>query len=639
MNQQDLPRKAKERAVLACSVAMVLFQLYTAATFPLSSFMQTAVHLGFALTIIFLTNPLQWKGKMLLPGKIVTGLCLVGGLAFNVNVLWVQGVFAPIESYRLSPHNFVLAIIALAVILEATRRVTGLIMVVVVLVFLAYCFAGPYLPGMLGHPGLRLGRVLSTSYLTIQGFYGIPLQMSAQEIFSLLAYGAFLFAMGGSDFIMDIAKITVGRMMGGIAKVAVIASGLFGTISGSGPANSASVGTFTIPAMIISGYRPAFAAAVEAAASVGGQIMPPVMGAASFLIAQNLSMPYGDLILAAAIPALLYYGAVFLSVDCEARRVNLKPLAGEEIPSWREVLTGRMHIVLSIALLVYLLDIGKYGVAFSGFWAIVANFAGYLAQELVLYRRIRVRVLAGAVRDGCVNASKSGSLIAVTSAAAGIILGIIDLSGFAIKLTSSLTELAGGSTYLLLVLSMVASIILGMGLPTVACYILVAALAVPAMIAGGIEPLAAHMFAFYFAIMSNLTPPVALTAYVAAGIAKSNPIHVACIGTRLGIMGFAIPYVFAYRPGVFLLGSAWDIVYSTGICLLASSALVFGFMGYLRRKLGIHERFLLVFGGGALLWPTVYADCIGIVSVILFLCVFALRKPSPSAASPQPERV
>lgn len=628
MSEQNTFSSLKEKAILYLSIAMTLFQLYTAATFPLSSFMQTAVHLSFAMTIIFLSNPIECRSSLRVPAMLFTLFCLLGGLAFNLNVLMVQGDFPARESYSMSPHNLALSIIAIITILEATRRVTGIVMAIVVAVFFCYCFVGPYLPGMLGHPGLRLGRVLSTSYITIQGFYGIPLQMSAQEIFSLLAYGAFLFSFGGGDFILDLSKITVGKLTGGIAKVAVIASGLFGTISGSGPANTASVGAFTIPTMIRTGYTPTFAAAVEAAASVGGQIMPPVMGAASFLIAQNLNMPYGELILAAFIPSLLYYGAVFLSVDCESRRLRMKALETSEIPDWRKVLPGRMHIILSMLVLIYLLVIEKYGVAYAGFWAIVALFLCYAVQEMLLYRKIRLAPLREAICGGCVGAAKSGALIAATSAAAGIILGIIDLTGLAIKLTASLTSIAGGSTFVLLVMSMIASLILGMGLPTVACYILVAALAVPAMVAGGIEPLAAHMFAFYFAIMSNLTPPVALTAYVAAGIAKANPITVACVGTRLGIMGFAIPFVFAYRPGVFLIGSFGEIVYSTVICAIASGALVFGLMGYLKRKLSSFERIILIAGGAALLWPDVMADFIGIVCVLFFLVLFFFRKPT-----------
>ncbi|MDL2210375.1 TRAP transporter fused permease subunit [Desulfovibrio sp. OttesenSCG-928-O18] len=622
-NEKGLP--IKETAIVVLSVAMVLFQLYTAATFPLASFMQTAVHLGFALTIIFLANPLKWAGPWRIPGLIVTALLILGGLAFNLNVLWVQGDFPPMESYKMSPHNFFLAIVAIICVLEGARRVTGLIMVVVVLVFLAYCALGPYLPGMFGHPGIKLGRVLSTSYITIQGMYGIPLQMSSQEIFSLLAYGGFLFSFGGGDFIMDFSKIVVGRLVGGIAKIAVIASALFGTISGSGPANTASTGAFTIPTMIRSGYSPTFAAAVEASASVGGQLMPPVMGAASFLIAQNLNMPYGDLIIAAAIPSFLFYAAVFLAVDCESRLLNLKPLDQKDVPPVNSLFKGRWHVIASLAILIYLLVIEKYGVAYSGFWAIVALFATYLVQELIQYKRIRMGVLWEAFKDGSIQSAKSGSLIAATSAAAGIILGSIDLTGLAIKLTASLTSLAGGSTFLLLVFSMIASLILGMGLPTVACYILVAALAVPAMVQGGIPPLAAHLFAFYFAIMSNLTPPVALTAYVAAGIAKADPIRTSIVGSRLGIMGFAIPFVFVYRPGMLFIGSPIDTIYSIGVAVLAASTLVFGLMGYFRRKLAPLERLLLTFGGACLLWPTVSADIIGACSLGVFTFMYIAR--------------
>jgi TRAP transporter 4TM/12TM fusion protein len=309
----------------------------------------------------------------------------------------------------------------------------------------------------------------------------------------------------------------------------------------------------------------------------------------------------------------LYYFGIFIAVDCQARLLGLKPLPRNEIPMARDVFQGSSPIIISVIVLIYLLLVEQFGPSSSGFWATATLIVSFIIQEAVTKKRFDIFDLWKKILDGCVQGAASGSLIAVASAAAGIILGIVDLSGLAIKFTSSLVALSAGNIVLLLVFTMIASIVLGMGLPTVACYILVSALAVPALIKVGILPIAAHMFSFYFAIMSNLTPPVALTAYVAAGIANANPIKTAFIGSRLGLMGFALPFVFIFRPSLLLEGSTFDIFYSIIIAIIAVLGVTFSLSGFLIRRLFLHERGLLFIGGLSLLYPAYYMDIIGII--------------------------
>jgi TRAP transporter 4TM/12TM fusion protein len=608
------------------SVAMVLFHLYTAANIPFRAFIQGAVHLGFAIIIIFLATPFTIRGKKNILTKTVNWMLIIAAFAFNFRIIAAMGEIPPWVSFNLSKLDFILALLAISVTIEATRRCTGLAMPLVIIFFLAYAFTGPFLPGIFAHPGLSLQRVLSTSYLTVQGIYGVPIGISSVDIFILVAYGGFMFNLGGGEFIMNFSKFLVGGMVGGIAKIAVVASAFFGTISGSGPANAASTGNFTIPTMIGMGYQREFAAAVESAASVGGQIMPPVMGAASFIMAEYLGVPYSKIMLAALFPSLLYYFGIFIAVDCQARLLGLNPLPRKEIPLAKDVFRGSSHIIISMVVLVYLLLVEQFGPSASGFWAIVSLVIAFIIEEAVIKRQFDIVNLLKRILDGCLQGAASGSLIAVASAAAGIILGIVDLSGLAIKFTSSLVSMSAGNIALLLVLTMLASIVLGMGLPTVACYILVAALAVPALIKAGILPIAAHMFSFYFAIMSNLTPPVALTAYVAAGIANANPIRTAFIGSRLGLMGFALPFVFIVRPGLLLEGSTFDIFYGIMIAVIAVSVVTFSLSGFFIRRLLLHERVLLFIGGVSLLYPAYYMDMIGILTSSAALLIIIKNK-------------
>ena len=576
INGKNVPAWRSKVSLVLTAVAccMALFHEYTTATLPLTGFMQMAVHLGFAMTIVGLVQIAKNKSERLNLKDLVGLVIIVFGLAANIRILATKGFISPKLTATLSLSDKILAILIIVGILLAVQRAIGTSMCVVALVFLAYAFIGPYMPGLLKHDGITLNRLLSSTYLTVQGVFGTALSTSAKEIFPLMIYGGIMVAFGGGDLMMALAERAFGSFRGGIAKVSVLSSALFGMVSGAGPANAATTGTFTIPMMKKSGYSPAFAGAVEATASVGGQIMPPIMGASAFIMAENLNLSYTTLILCALPAALMYYMACFLAVDVEAQRLKLTGMSKEEIPDLKPIMKENWYLLLSVATLVVLLCAFGYGPGTSGFWATVVLLVSEVAANLIRKRKFPIKTFLDAITDGAKNASN----IAVACAAAGIILCVVDRSGLAVKMTSLMVALSGGHIAVMLIMAAIASLIMGMALPTVACYVIVASLCAPPLISAGVPPIAAHFFAFYFGLISNITPPVALTAFVAAGIAEANPIKTACQATKLGIAGFIVPFMFVYDSSILLQGTALQNVYGIFRCtvMILSVAVMIG---------------------------------------------------------------
>lgn len=579
-NKLQILRRRTGAVLTVVACLMALFHEYTTATLPLTGFLQMAVHLAFAMIIVALVQFMRNDSDHFNLKDLSSLLIIVCGLICNVRILATGGFISAKLTTNLSTMDTVLAILFILGILLAVKASIGNSMMVVAVVFLAYAFVGPWMPGLLKHNGITLNRLLSSAYLTVQGVFGTALSTSAKEIFPLMIYGGIMVAFGGGDLMMALAEQAFGRFRGGIAKVAVLSSALFGMVSGAGPANAATTGTFTIPMMKKSGYSKEFSAAVEATASVGGQIMPPIMGASAFIMAENLNLSYTTLILCAFPAALLYYLACFLSVDVEAQRLNLKAMSKEDIPDLKPILRESWYLLLSVGTLIVLLCVFNYGPGSAGFWATVVMFVSEIVANLVRRRRFPVKKLLESVTDGARNASS----IAVACACAGIILCVVDRSGLAVKMTSLMVTISGGNIALMLIMSAIASLIMGMALPTVACYVIVASLCAPPLINAGVLPIAAHFFAFYFGLISNITPPVALTAFVAAGIAKSNPIKTACVATRLGIAGFIVPFMFVFDPSILLQGSTFDIVVGLIRCtvVVLSVAVLIG--GYWKNR-------------------------------------------------------
>lgn len=545
-------RKTAKIAISIIAILMIAFHEYTTATLPLTGFMQTAVHLAFAITILGLCIISQNKNEIITYKDVSATVMIVLSLIFNIRILTTGGFISARLTANLSAFDAYVAAIAVVAVLMATRRAIGMAMVWVSLVFIAYAFTGPYLPGLLTHSGITLKRFLSVVYLTNEGIYGSPLSISASEIFPLMIYGGIMVGLGGGDLLMGIAQKAFGTYRGGIAKVAVLSSALFGMLSGAGPANAATTGTFTIPMMKKYGYAPHFAAAVEATASVGGQIMPPIMGASAFIMADYLGTSYGNLILCAAPAAVLYYFAVYLAVDVEAQKLGLTGLPREAIPPVMPLLREHWHLLISVFVLIGLLIFAKYGPGAAGFWATVVLVASETLSCLIRRKHPDFKEFLVYLTD-CV---RNASSIAISCACAGIILSIVDRSGLAIKMTSLMLALSGGKVIVMLLMAAFASLIMGMALPTVACFIVVATMIAPSLIDAGVNQYSAYFFAFYFGMVSNITPPVALTAFVAAGIAGSDPIKTACTATRIGIAAYALPFLFVWQPGLLLQGDS-----------------------------------------------------------------------------------
>ena len=509
-----------------------------------------------------------------------------------------------------------IAIIAILLLMEACRRVVGLPILIVVSCFIAYAYFGAYIPGYFSHRGFTVQRIATHLYFTTEGVIGTPLAVCSTFIFLFILFGAFLERTGIGQFFIDIANSLAGKATGGPAKVAVIASALQGTITGSSVANTVSSGSFTIPMMKKMGYRPEFAAAVEAAASTGGQIMPPIMGAAAFLMSEMTGIPYSNIIIAAIIPAFLYFTGIMIMVHLEAKRYGLKGLPAEEIPNFFKLMLGYWYLLIPLVVLVTMMMTG-YTPARAALVAIV------LAIVVSMFRketRMNFHTFLGALEAGARNIIGVG----VACAVAGMIVGTVTLTGIGLKLANGLLSLSGGNILLALFFTMIASIVLGMGVPTTANYVIMATITAPIVLQLGVDLLPAHMFVFYFGIVADITPPVALAAYAGSAIARSNPLKTGVQATKLAIAAFIIPYIFALNPSLLLLGSEpLDIILVTITALIGMTGVAAATEGYLFAKMNPIVRIISLVGGLMLIVPGLQTDIGGLALVI---CAAAIQK-------------
>ncbi|WP_245779613.1 TRAP transporter permease [Desulfoscipio geothermicus] len=526
--------------------------------------------------------------------------------------------------------DLIFGIIMVLLILEATRRATGWVLVIIAGAFLLYNFLGPYIPGLLGHKGYSIGRVISQMYLTTEGIFGVPLGVSANYIFLFIFLTSMLERLGMGDFLLRLAMALMGRFTGGPAKTAVLASGFMGSLNGSAVANVVGTGTFTIPLMKRNGYKPHFAGAVEACASSGGQLMPPIMGAAAFIIAEFLSIPYIEVVVAAIIPAALYYLCVLFGVHFEACRLGLTGLPKSELPSARKVLKEGWYFLVPLGVLVFFLAVLQYTPIRSGFYAIISMF-------IVSFATRESRISWERFRDGAIMAARNTITVALACAAAGLVIGSINLTGAGLKISSVIVAASGGTLWLALLLTALVALIMGMGLPTTAAYIVAGTMAAPALIDMGVLPLAAHLFVFYFAIISAITPPVALAAYAAAGIAKDEPMKIGITACKIGLAAFIVPFLFAGQPALIGVGDGWHIAWSTFTALIGVMALAGGCIGFVVRKALWWERTLLICGALLSLHPVVITDTIGLGMIVVALAsnIMTGKKPVGKTGSEQ----
>jgi len=602
------------------AISMSIFHFYTGGFGLWLALKQRALHLAFALTLIFLLYPTTKKGIGSDKSKVpfYDLILAIFGAAVSLYLIVFYNELV-LRSGLPTQVDLIVGGIAILLVLEATRRAIGPELPMVVLVFLIYSYFGPYMPGFFAHRGYSLERIIEHLYMGTEGIFGIPLGVSSSFVFLFILFGAVLNKTGMGKFFIDISMALAGHTTGGPAKVAVIASGFMGSINGSSVANTVTTGSFTIPLMKSIGYKKDFAGAVEAAASTGGQILPPVMGAAAFVMSEFLEIPYIQIAAAAVIPAIIYYIAVMTMVHLEACKHGLSGLPKDKLPKAKLVLKEKGHLILPIVGLVYFLVRG-YTPLFAAFWAIILSVAFSMLKKET---RLNIKGLLGALEDGA-----RGALgVAAACACAGMVVGVVTLTGLGLKIASGIVALGGGNLLLTLFFTMIASILLGMGLPTTAKYIILSIMAAPALVQLGVLPLAAHLFILYFGVIADVTPPVAVAAYAGAGIAGGNTMRTGLNALRLAIGGFMIPYIFALDPGLLGLSGTWPhtilLVFTSlaGVLALGSAA-----GGYLLTRTTYYERILLVLSAFLLLTPNIVLDIPGVLIIVVVLYLQSIRK-------------
>jgi TRAP transporter 4TM/12TM fusion protein len=559
--------------------------------------------LGFVISSTFLLMPARrgTPNKVPFYDLLLSVTSLVVGLYVAINFKTIAVDVGVIMFERV-----LLGILAVLLVLEAARRFVGKGFVIIVVVLLVYALFARFFPGQLKTRSIPFDNLATFLYLDPQGILGIPFEVASTLVLVFMLLGQAMSAIGLNKLFNDVAFGLLGRFRGGPAKVAVVASGLFGMISGSAVANVATTGVFTIPLMKKAGYKPHFAGAVEAVSSTGGQIMPPIMGAAAFIMATSIGVPYAKIAICAFIPAILYYVCVFMQVDLRAAKEGLKGMPREELPMLQDVFRENWPACIPFLVLVYTLFVMRMEAELSGLITVVTT----IALAFVAKRRtgITVKQIYGILRN-----SGEGLLqVGVTCAGAGLIIGTLNITGLAFKFPTVLVSVAAGNIFLLFLMSAIAASILGMGMPVVAAYLLTACIAAPALVNAGISPLVAHFFIFYYGVLSFLTPPVCLAAYAAASVAQANMVQTAVQAMKLGIAAYLVPFIFAYRPALLLLGTAFEILEASVTAIIGVCFIAMGVEGFLFRSLDWWKRALVLVGGFITMIPGVLFDVIGL---------------------------
>jgi TRAP transporter 4TM/12TM fusion protein len=594
-------------ARIACAFLLAGFSLYTAFFGIMSDMIQRSVHLGLVLVLVYL-GALVPSSLGLISNRtlrILSVMLAVIGLATMMYQVWFFDEIAS-RYGELTQIEFYIGLVATLILLEATRRTIGWPIVILAIIFLLYAYFGYLLPGLANHRGYDLERIMSQLYLGGGGIFGTPLGVSSTFVILIVLFGAALETSGAGKVLMDIATSLTGRSRGGPAKAAVVGSSLMGMVSGTAVANVLTTGTISIPLMKRTGYRPEVAGAIEAVASTGGQLMPPVMGAAAFLMADLTGISYFEIARAAIIPALLYYVVLFSVVHLEAVKHGIALLKLEELPSLSKTLKTGSHLLLSLPVFVYMLFSG-YSVMYASFWA-------FIAAILLSYVRRSTWLTPKKLYQTIINGVEAVLPVATACACAGIIIGVITLTGLGLKFSSLVISLSDGNLFLALILTMIASLILGMGLPTAAAYILVATLAAPALEQLGVNQLAAHLFVFYSAMLSSITPPVALAAYAAAGLAQANPFRIALVACQFGCAAFIVPYFFAYNPALLMVDTTPGVVIIAALTTVVGGiCLAITIQGWCINSLNVLERIAFAAVVWLLLDTSLTTDIAGII--------------------------
>ena len=587
---------------------------------------QRGIHLAFALTLILLTQPLYkhvFKDKFA-GSQVFRAVCRVIDIALII-LAWVSVIFAMDEVHHLTERlskttwkaYFAGAVLSL-IVLECARRTLGYIMPILALIFVAYALAGPNLPYAIAHRGYSIERICKFLATDLDGLFGTTMSVSASVIFMFVMFGAFLEASGCSDFINKIAISLTGKIKSGPALSAVVASGLMGSINGSAVANVVGTGTFTIPLMKSRGYKPQFAGGVESVASTGGQILPPVMGSGAFLMVAFTEQKYIAIVIAAVIPALLYYWGCAVAVITQSELIEISMMDEKDIPKTKEVLKDGWIYLLILGILITALLVIQLSPLYSALWATCS------VPIIMLFDK-KKRFTFKDIPSAMVKSGFSAMSIVIGCACAGIVVGMVSLTGIGVIFGDMMIQLAHSMLFPSLVFTAVTCIILGMGLPTTAAYVIAASILAPSLIKLGLTPLTSHLFVFYFACLSAITPPVALAAYAGAGIAKCSPMTTAVEACKLGFAGFIVPFAFCYSPAMMMQGSVPEILSVFLTAFIGTAVISGGFQGWLFWRLNILERVILIAAGMLMFIPGTVTDIAGL-AITAALLLLNLKK-------------
>jgi TRAP transporter 4TM/12TM fusion protein len=629
--------------VMGIAVGLSLYQLYTAGIAALTALVQRSIHLGAILSLTFLLRP-AFRGirKDRLNLWFFIDWILVAAAVYCTAYICINltEIFERQGDWLRS--DLIVSIIGTLLVLEACRRVIGVIMTGICVIAILYAIFGPYMPELIIHKGYSIERIATTLWLTTEGIFGLPIGVAATFVFVFVLFGAILEATGGGAFFIDLAYALTGQFSGGPAKTAVVASGFMGSVSGSAVGNVVATGSFTIPMMKKVGYRPHVAGAIEAAASTGGQLMPPIMGAGAFLMAEFTNTSYLTIIKVALVPAIMYYLTVLMFVHYEAQKYGLKGQPKEKLPKVWPVIKGGLHFIVPVVILIYVL-VANYSPMMAGFVAVMSTIAASIIADTVYwgmgkkpakrnskkrshptafaYREIKMVVVA--LEKG----AKNAVMVSVACAAAGIIVGMVTLTGMGLKFSSLVLDLSFGVKALAILLIGAASLVLGMGLPVTASYIVLATLAGPALLDMGVPLLVAHMIVFWYSQDANVTPPVSLASFAGAGVAKANPMRTAFTSWKLAKGLYIIPIIMAYRP---MLGVGnhyellhWSVVLTFVFTTLGLVAFASALERYFIRQATWPETFIFTLAATGLFWPAYWSNLLGI---LLFVVAIVLQK-------------
>ncbi len=601
------------KMVALLAVAMSCFHFYTSGFGLLLAQKQGAVHLAFTLALVFLLYPASSKQSKT-SGIPFYDFILAGlGVA---SAMYLVVFFNDLVTRAGLPTtvDLVMGFVLIATLLEATRRISNPVLPCLAVVALLYCYFGRYMPQMLAHRGFSVARIVNHMYLGTEGIFGTPLEVSSTFVFMFILFGSVLEKTGLGRFIIDLSMALAGWSTGGPAKVAIVSSGLMGTVSGSSVANVCTTGMFTIPLMKSVGYEPHFAGAVEAVASTGGQIMPPVMGAGAFIMAQFLGVPYIEVAIAAVVPALLYYFAVMVQVHFEACRLGLKGIPWAQLPPIWPLLRSKGFLLIPLIAIIYVL--------LAGYTPLMAAFNGILVSFVLSWLNKETRLTPARIFEAFQSGARGAIGVACACATVGMVVGMGTLTGLALRIAGAIVSAAGGSKILTLVFTMCASILLGTGLPTTANFIVTSTMAAPALFQLGVPAKAAYMFVFYFGIAADLTPPVALAAYAGSGIAGSDPMKTGMTAFKLALAGFLVPYIYVYSPMLLFIDVVpLEMVQAICTALIGVFLLAMFTIGFFKAPMAWYMRILAFAGALGLLIPGTASDLAGLAVLVVIYAV------------------